>query len=109
MRGGAGGVTRIVLWSNSERIVLWPSSDTDFFPGLTIGDGFAVRCCRGFNVDEASERSSSSESSVSLSPLMLLELRKANVDGGRKPVAEPGESPSCEKEGTGEFAALRRA
>ena len=60
---------------------LCPSSDADFLPGLTAEDEascFVVLFRRGFNVEDASDPS---ESSVSLSPLMLLELRITKEDG----------------------------
>ena len=46
---------------------------------------------------------------MSLSPLMLRELRNTNDEGGRKLAAKFGEEPSKLKDGTGEAAALRRA
>lgn len=101
--GGGGGF-------GLARTFLWPSSDVDFLPELTTGDRFscAFQSRRGLSVADASEFSTS-DSSPSLSPLMLLELRSADVEGGRRLVADPGEKASCENEGTGEFAALRRA
>lgn len=91
----------------------------DFCPGL-IGDfvlpWVIVRLRRGFNVEEASE-SSSSESSELLedesfdlaAPEILAEERFTKDDGGRRPADDPGERASWENEGTGELAALRRA
>ena len=100
MRGAGGGG-----WDLGGRC---PSSETDFLPGLGAdeADCFVVLLRRGFNVDDASE---SSDSSVSLSPLILLELRITNDEGGRRPAGLPGDSPSWLKDGTGEAAALRRA
>ena len=83
---------------------LCPSSDADFLPGLTAEDEascFVVLFRRGFNVEDASDPS---ESSVSLSPLMLLELRITKEDGGLRP-----EGLSWLEDGTGEAAVLRRA
>ena len=89
-------------------LALCPSSEAAFLLGPVAGEAedFVVFVRRGLSIDEAPE---SSDSSVSLSPLMLLDLRMAKDEGGRRPPDVPGECPSWLKDGTGEAAVLRRA